>query len=573
MFVFAHCSFRSKLQHGGRLTTQILETRQGSDVLAATDFLRRGYQASVVIGNWVYIDGGEFSFMSSGIPQFQYASTLLSIDLSQNWTNATVTIQSTTKPNGAPNLNSPSLWYHEAEDLLYSGFAGWNSSFGDKPNLPPLSLWTFKPDGSGSGAWNEAIAAKSSVWSQLTRPGQPLMAFGPRDAWVLGGITTEWNGWASSENLIPGMVQFAMASHTFSNSSVKCCNATAGIYKGALQYVPSFGPEGIFIAMGGQNGIGNDGVNAGLIDFGKVSVFDPTKQEWWNQTTTGSKPSPRVEFCTAGVNSTDGTYEIFVYAGWGTHLGPAAIQYDTINILTIPAFHWISVPYNPKHPRHAHSCNAVGGSQILTIGGVDSNSHVATGIVQSIVESTFASSRDPFTQGLAIFDMTTMAFSDHFSARAPPYEQSEAVKQFYSHSNGAYMNNLTPQVSALLQTTHFTNSSSTSPSTSSTSSPSNVPLSSDPTPVRPRSRGFSPGAIAGVVVGCSTAFLAIALGIFLLYKKRSKDSNYHVFSEMEGSGPAAELHGQKQRPPELHGQAQFPAELDHTEPPVELQAN
>lgn len=68
------------------------------------------------------------------------ASTLLSIDLSQNWTNPTVAMQSTTKPIGAPNLNSPSLWYHDSENLIYSGFAGWNSSFGDDPNLPPLSL-------------------------------------------------------------------------------------------------------------------------------------------------------------------------------------------------------------------------------------------------------------------------------------------------------------------------------------------------------------------------------------------------------------------------------------------------
>ena len=293
------------------------------------------YCVAVVAGDWVYIDGGEFSFMDSGTPQFQYgalfagevgwheltldglASTLLSIDLSQNWTNTTVVIQSTTKPDGVPNLNSPSLWYHESENLIYSGFAGWNSTFGDGPSLPSLSLWAFEPDGSGSGAWSEVIAADSSVWSQFTRPGQPLTAFGPENAWVLGGITSEWmsdhNGWPSPENLIPGMVQFNMTSRTFSNHSVQCCNATGGIYKGAMQRVPPFGPGGIHIAMGGQNGIGNDGEHAGLIDLGTVSIFDPTTQEWWNQTTTGSKPSPRVEFCTAGISSTDGTYEMSNY--------------------------------------------------------------------------------------------------------------------------------------------------------------------------------------------------------------------------------------------------------------------
>lgn len=219
------------------------------------------------------------------------ASTLLSIDLTHNWTNATVAIQSNTKPNGAPNLNSPSLWYHESENLIYSGFTGWNSSFGNDPNLPSLSLWTFKPDGSGSGAWNEIIPAESPMWSRMTRPGQPLMAFDSNRAWVLGGITSEWIEWASPEMLIPGMVQFDMASRSFSNFSVQCCNATGGIYKGVLQFVPLFGPEGIFIAMGGQNEIGNNGVTAGLVKFGKVSVFDPAKQEWWNQTITGSEPS------------------------------------------------------------------------------------------------------------------------------------------------------------------------------------------------------------------------------------------------------------------------------------------
>lgn len=133
------------------------------------------------------------------------------------------------------------------------------------------------------------------------------MAFGPNSALVLGGVVSEW---VSTVTLIPGMVQFDMASQSFFNSSVQCCNAIGGIYKGALEYVPSFGVEGIYIAMGGQNGFGDTDAEAGLIDFGTVSIFDPAKQEWWNQTTTGSKPSPRIEFCTAGINSTNGTYDM-----------------------------------------------------------------------------------------------------------------------------------------------------------------------------------------------------------------------------------------------------------------------
>lgn len=126
----------------------------------------------------------------------------------------------------------------------------------------------------------------------------------------------------------------------------------------------------------------------------------------------------------------------FVYAGWGTELGSAAIPFDTVNILTLPAFHWISVPYNPNHPRLGHSCNAVGGSQIISIGGVDANPQMTTGSSEAIYKNTFNSTPDPFSQGLAIFDMTSLSFADHYSANAPPYEQSSVIKDFYSKANG-----------------------------------------------------------------------------------------------------------------------------------------
>ena len=263
--------------------------------------------------------------MDSGSYQYQYcrstyavylpmlkfgatASTLLSIDLSQNWTNATVVFISNFKPDGVPNLDGPSLWYHDQEDILYAGFTGTNTSFGPEPrDLPPLSLWTFKPDGAGDGAWNEIINATSSVWGSLTRPRYPLQAHGLNSAWILGGNNLP------SESPTPigeSIVHFNMESRTFQNSTIQCCNATKGIAGGAMQYVPSFGPEGLFVILGGVNGDTFGGGAHYLIDFATVSVFDPAKQEWWNQTTTGSEPSPRIQFCTAGINSTNGTYEM-----------------------------------------------------------------------------------------------------------------------------------------------------------------------------------------------------------------------------------------------------------------------
>lgn len=216
-------------------------------------------------------------------------------------------IQSIAKPSGVPSLNDPSLWYYEAENLLYTGFTGYNSSIGNQL-LHPLSLWSFKPDGTGSGAWDQVISPNSSVWEPLTRPAASLMAYSPNTALVLGG-DREFYEPISPQTLMSGVVQFDMGSQSFANSSAQCCNATGGIERGAMQYVPSFGPKGLFIAMGGLNGLTYNTTN-GLIGLSKVSVFDPAKQEWWNQTTSGNPPSPRISFCTAGINSTNGTYEM-----------------------------------------------------------------------------------------------------------------------------------------------------------------------------------------------------------------------------------------------------------------------
>lgn len=118
-----------------------------------------------------------------------------------------------------------------------------------------------------------------------------------------------------------------------------------------------------------------------------------------------------------------------MYAGWAGHLGPAAIPFDEIYVLTLPAFNWIKVDYPPQYPRHGLTCNAVGGSQILTIGGLDTNSKHT--IDTYVYVSPFDTTPDPFTQGLAIFDLTTLQFADKYTAKAPRYVQSDTVKNYY----------------------------------------------------------------------------------------------------------------------------------------------
>ena len=132
-------------------------------------------------------------------------NSLLSIDLSQNWTNNTVTIHSIAKPIDASNLNNPSLWYHEQEGPFYTGFAGRNSSFGDNATMPALRIYTFEPDGRGSGAFTQIFTLESPILASVTRPSSPLQAYNLESAWVLVGNDDPNR---SPVSLLPGMVQF-----------------------------------------------------------------------------------------------------------------------------------------------------------------------------------------------------------------------------------------------------------------------------------------------------------------------------------------------------------------------------
>lgn len=120
-----------------------------------------------------------------------------------------------------------------------------------------------------------------------------------------------------------------------------------------------------------------------------------------------------------------------MYAGWAGNLGSAAIPYDEIYILTLPAFEWIKVNYAPAHPRHGHTCHTVGNRQMLVIGGVDSTENSVSSTQPTLDKATFASA-DQFTQGLAIFDMSTLTWSSQYDANASTYVQPDLVKNFYA---------------------------------------------------------------------------------------------------------------------------------------------
>ncbi|KAL8891757.1 MAG: hypothetical protein Q9215_001295 [Flavoplaca cf. flavocitrina] len=263
-----------------------------------------------VAGNYLYIEGGEISYILGDSVVNQYASNTLSIDLSQDWVNSSVVFNSITKPAGAPLLSDSSLWYDQDNDIFYSGFTGRSSLFGDQPDPPPISVWSFKPDGAGGGSWKVDISPDDPKWSRRTRTDWGYTASGGGSALVLGGVLNPWTTPASmnvkEDVLVPGLIEFNMTKKGFYNSSATGFNAKGVGGRGAMHYVPSFGPNGLFLVMGGTDFSDPDQ----NIAFDNIWVYETLENRWYNQTATGSLPAGRRNFCLAGIASTNETYEI-----------------------------------------------------------------------------------------------------------------------------------------------------------------------------------------------------------------------------------------------------------------------
>ena len=342
-----------------------------------------------------------------------------------------------------------------------------------------------------------------------------------------------------------------MSSQTFSNiSSETGATSPSGnpAHYGRMQYVPYFGSNGVFVVMGGVD-------RNGLIGLGYVRVFDPASGSWYNQTTTGSEPAPRYSFCTAGIASTNDTYEIFVYAGDSGYVGDASVLLDTVNILSLPGFNWISVAYNPQYARTAHTCEAVGGSQIAIVGGYDADPPSNNVTTANAVSRSEFSTPDPFAQGLAIFDLQTLDFAaEYVAGGGAVYEPNEAITQFYAQ--GSYSGNLLEGVAQLMREKHFP------PGTSSNSTASNstlIPPSSSSSSNSPHTDYA--GAIASGVIG---GLVGIALIIVLVLLRRRR----RRMQAQRSRNPARDDAGNELWAPKIDGNAR--AELQQPVSRLEL---
>lgn len=192
---------------------------------------------------------------------------------------------------------------------MYSGLTGRKSKWGDDPSVPDLSLWSFKPDGLGTGSWNEEIAAADSRLNNLVRSDSAYIASGGNVGLALAGRVTDLTdpGAETFENYhIPGIVRFNITTQKISNSTSIGFASNGTGHSGRMHYVPSFGPEGVFLIMGGAPFLDSDTT----FDLDNIWVYEAVTDKFYRQNATGNFPEGRVDFCLAGINSTEETYEM-----------------------------------------------------------------------------------------------------------------------------------------------------------------------------------------------------------------------------------------------------------------------
>ncbi|KAI7759045.1 hypothetical protein LZL87_010040 [Fusarium oxysporum] len=474
-----------------------LETRQstkGSTQLPANDdFLRRSVLSVAVLDDYVYIEGGE---VSSELDESRSTavSLTLSIPLDESWTNDTVVFMESEK-GPAPYLKQPALWIDEERSVIYSW--GGQGSYKNTSAAGDHHLYAFEAD-DGKGSWSTHDPEDDTLFSSLYRTVRGAYTTCHGVGYYLGGYgesrTDErFTDGSYVERPLDGLLTYNFTTEKWTNESTKALDYAT--WSGRATCIPSIGASGLLVFMGGAKVKMPAFRNASEpVSFTNITIFDPSSKAWYYQRTSGVSPDPRIDFCSMGVQGQNNTYEIFIYGGWNIW-NDKTKAFGDVWVLSLPAFKWFKADIDgPK--RGMHGCALIGKRQMVSIGG--NNWGKDEGWID----------KDPWTQGIGILDLPSMAWSSEYDADAEDYESPKVVKDWYQNGDEVKWDN--DDVAKL-----FVSMPSTTPR--STDGPKFDSFSDDssPTPV---------GAIAGGVVG-GVAAIAALVGVWLWIRRRKRNAS------------------------------------------------
>ncbi|KAF5505300.1 Kelch repeat-containing protein [Colletotrichum siamense] len=456
---------------------------------------------SIIIGQYVYIDGGEVSQYEGeynetySYPSWPVNSTI-SIGLSEHWDTSNVTMKTTPKdPSNV--LNGQAIWKDPASNAFYT-WGGWKTS------MPPdKKMMRFSADDNGGGTWTEVTTPNLQT---IDRTREGTFSQSKNVGYYFGGFTSKEtdSNFVGTQNVqgrpAPGLVSFHMQSRDMRNISSSRFGKHGTFKGGSSQFVP-FGPEGLLVVLGGWEASVSVTrfENWDAMAFDKISVYDPRGDQWYYQQTTGDNPFPKEKFCITGAPGPNNTYEIFIYGGRETKTVATS---NEVHVLSLPGFNFFKADNKLSTQRADHACTVIGGRQMLSVGG----------LLPEIPIGKRFSKPDPWPLGLGIFDMTELRWTNRYDPNAGGYDSPKVVKDWYSQGNVAKW--ASPELKALF--------AQWSPN-ATVDGASEVGLPGDTESQSSESQPSGPniGAIVGGAVG-GVAALVLVAGLALFFMRRRK---------------------------------------------------
>lgn len=102
---------------------------------------------------------------------------------------------------------------------------------------------------------------------------------------------------------------------------------------------------------------------------------------------------------------------------------------DEVFVLSLPGFVWFKADYSATSARGMHTCDIVGqgGSQMVVTGGVG----------PIVPHYTAENSHDPWTDGINVFDLSSMHWKDGYEPN-DTLDQTSSVVRDWHVKNGHY---------------------------------------------------------------------------------------------------------------------------------------
>ncbi|OBT98643.1 hypothetical protein VE01_03598 [Pseudogymnoascus verrucosus] len=497
----------------------LLGLRISSVNATPASFLPKGFKSwfwpsSIVVGNWLYLHGGEIHHNDDGVMTYLPNSQTFAIDLSKSWSTSTVDAIISNHAEEFKPSRRPEIYHDTIHNVVYSyGGAYYSANFKDdhvtyEANVTP-EVWGFTPPENGNVNWSRQFAKSISDSFPLTSSIEyALTTSSDKKHYSFGGTITynvvpDGGEGVPIQMVMEDFVTYDYATQTYSNVSRTTPHSLAG----EAQFVPQYGEEGVLLFFGGKNPVDRGAASLDLADLGSIDVYDIYTDTFYTQAATNA-PTGRYSFCSVGAsNANSSSYEIFIYGGdVGSSNSAAVATLSKVYILTLPAFHWLEVPTSASTWRNNHKCQKIGEKsisqhnqrQMLSVGGDQHPSGV-----------DWSSYVDSWNSAMKIFDLTTLTWSDSYNPDAKAYTRPDMVNRFYS-SNSAFPSTWGD---AALNSIFNKSVTATTPKTTSTPTPTPTPTHT-PEPEKETRSKTNVGDIAGGVVG---GVFAVALAGFLLW--------------------------------------------------------